>query len=420
MTGIGGEVLRGASPWLTVIGIGDGGLASLTAEQQAALAEAEIVFGGERHLAMLGREALRTMRWRTPFLDSLADLEANRHRRVVILATGDPMWFGVAGTLAGRYGPDEMRVLPGPSAFQLAAARLGWALEEVDCISAHGRDHAAIQRFVLPGARLLVLSADGRTPGRIGQLLRSRGYGESRVTVLQHLGGRSEAAIHTTADALADDAFADLNLVAVRCVADVAAPLLPQVAGLPDEAFVHDGKMTKRVARALAIAALAPYPDALLWDIGAGCGSISVEFMRGARGAGAVAVEPVEERRRMIEANADALGVPGLTILAGKAPDALTALTALPDAVFLGGGLSDGVFDHAWTALRPGGRMVAHAVTLESEGILLDLHARHGGELMRIEVQRAEPVGPFRGWRPAMPVVHWHVTKPYIVQESPR
>lgn len=402
---------RPQTHWLTVIGIGDGGLDTLTPEQRGALDAARIVFGGARHLAMLGA-GRAAIPWRSPFRDALADIEAHRHSAVAVLATGDPMWFGIAGTLAGIYPPAEMRVLPGPSAFSLAAARLGWPLEEVDCLSVHGRPLAAVHRFVLPGARLLILSQDGATPGALARLLAARGYGESRVTILEHLGGPKERARAAPAEGFGLGDVAALNLVAVDCVAGSAAPLLAPVPGLPDEAFVHDGKMTKRVARAMAVAALAPYPGALLWDIGAGCGAVSVEWMRAARGTAALAIEPVADRRAMIAANASALGAPGITIVAGKAPDVLAGLGRAPDAVFIGGGLSDGVFEHAWARLSPGGRLVAHAVTLESERLLIDLHARFGGELMRISVERAEPVGSYRGWRPAMPVVHWQVTKP--------
>ena len=206
------------------------------------------------------------------------------------------------------------------------------------------------------------------------------------------------------------DDVADLNTLAVECVAGRAAEPRPLVPGLPDDAFVHDGKMTKREVRALAIAALEPLPGQLLWDVGAGSGSISVEWMRSARGARAIAIEPVEERCAMIAENARAFGVPDLAIVTGEAPEALRGLQA-PDAVFVGGGLTDGVFDAAFEALKPGGRIAAHAVTLESEAILLDLHTRLGGELMRVGVERAEPVGPYRGFRPAMPVIHWHCRK---------
>jgi precorrin-6Y C5,15-methyltransferase (decarboxylating) len=421
-------------PRLTVIGIGDGGLATLTPEARAALDAAEVVFGGARHLAMLaerddaasvgsaaasratGRsatDAQRHVAWKSPFRDSLADIAAARSQRVAVLASGDPSWFGVAGTLSAVYGPDEMRVLPAPSSFQLAAARLGWPVESVECLTVHGRPLAAVQPAIQPGARLLVLSEGAATPAALAALLVGRGFAESRITVLEHLGGAAERVRATIAQNFDLPNIAALNLVAVDCIAAPDAALLPTVAGLPDEAFVHDGKMTKRVARALAIAALAPFPGAVLWDVGAGSGSVAVEFMRAARGARAVAFEPLAERRALIAENAEALGTPGITIVEGRAPESLDAVSGAPDAIFIGGGLSEDVFAPALARLKPGGRLVAHAVTLESERLLIDLHATHGGELLRLSVDRAEPVGPFRGWRPAMPVLHFAMTKPH-------
>ena len=407
----------GGKPWLTVIGVGDAGLATLTPEARAALDAATLVFGGRRHLAMLA-SAQQTMAWRSPFRDSLADIAARRGLPTAILATGDPSWFGVAGTLAELYRPDEMRVLPAPSAFSLAAARLGWVLEEAECLSIHGLPLAGLHRHVMPGARLLVLSDNAGSPAEVAALLAARGYGPSRITVLEHLGGAAERLRQQRADRFDLAGVAPLNMLALDCIPEAGALLLPPVPGLPDEAFRHDGKMTKRVARAVALAALAPYPGAVMWDVGAGCGSVAVEWMRAARWTEAVAFEPLEERRAMIAENAEALGAPGISIVGGKAPDTFHAVPGAPDAVFIGGGLSDAVFEPAWKRLKPGGRMVAHAVTLESERLLIDLHARLGGELIRLSVDRAEPVGPFRGWRPAMPVVHWAVVKP-LAPEQP-
>lgn len=409
---------RAASPWLTVIGIGDGGLATLAPEARAALERADTVFGGQRHLAMLDG-ARETVAWRSPFRQSLADIAARRGRRVAILATGDPAWFGVAATLADTYSPEEMRILPSPSAFSLAAARLGWPLQAVETLSVHGLPLASLHRHVLPAARLLVLSDNAGSPAEIAGLLNARGYGPSRVTVLEHLGGPKERIRQQTAASFAFGDVAALNIVAVDCIPGADAALLPPVPGLPDDAFRHDGKMTKRVPRAVALAALAPFPSALLWDVGAGCGSVAVEWMRAARRTRAVAFEPLEARRAMIADNATALGAPGIAIVGGKAPAAFDGVSGAPDAVFIGGGLSDDVFAPAFARLKPGGRLVAHAVTLESERLLIDLHARHGGELLRLSVDRAEPVGPFRGWRPSMPVVHWAVTKPAASDAAP-
>ncbi|WP_152047755.1 precorrin-6y C5,15-methyltransferase (decarboxylating) subunit CbiE [Aureimonas psammosilenae] len=397
-------------PWLTVIGIGDGGLDTLTPEQARALDMAETVFGGTRHLSMLEPSRQELVPWRSPFEEAMVDLLARRGQRVVVLATGDPMWFGVGGTLSRHVDPGEMRVLPGVAAFSLAASRLGWPLEDCVAVSVHGRPVARMDPHVLPGARLLLYSSDSTTPREIARRLTMRGYGPSRLVVLEHLGGPGERVRETTASGFELGGVADLNTVAVECVAGRGAIPRAPVPGLPDDAFIHDGKMTKRVTRALAIASLEPMPGELLWDIGSGSGSIAVEWSRVSPVMRAIAVEPRAERREMIRQNAEALGAPGIEIVAGTAPDALEGLEP-PDAIFIGGGLSDGVLEPAFAALREGGRLVAHAVTLESERIILDAHARLGGDLMRLSVEVAEPVGPFHGWRPSMPVLHWHLTK---------
>ncbi|MBB3999657.1 precorrin-6y C5,15-methyltransferase (decarboxylating) subunit CbiE [Aureimonas pseudogalii] len=397
--------------WLHVVGVGDGGLATLTPEQAAALGRAKIVFGGARHLAMLPDDhPAERIAWRSPFADSAADILAARGRPAAMLATGDPSWFGPARWLRSILAPGEAVVLPAPSAFALAAARLGWSLEDLRCLTVHGRPVAALNPEIADRARWLVLSEDGASPAAIARLIADRGYGKSRLTVLEHCGGAAERVRDAEAGSFDLGGIAALNLVAVECRADPETREFARTGGLPDEAFRHDGKMTKRVLRALAIAALEPAPGLLLWDVGAGSGSISVEWLRAAPGTRAVAIEPVAERRAMIAENAFRLGTHGIDIRDGRAPAALQGLEA-PDAVFLGGGLTDGLFVAAFNALKPGGRLVAHAVTLESEAILLALHEVHGGELLRVGVSRAEPVGPYRGWRPAMPVTHWHLTK---------
>ena len=402
-----------AAPWLTIVGIGDGGLESLTAEGLAAIASADTIFGGERHLAMLDDDTTgERIAWASPFLDGIDALIACTGSPTVVLATGDPLWFGVGSTLARHVEPGAMRVVPNLAAFQLAAARLGWPLQDCRCLTVHGRPVDAVARHLAPGQRLLVYSADASSPQALARLLTGRGYGPSRIIVLEHLGGPAERVLDTSANGFDLDGLADLNTVAIECVAGRAAQPRPTVPGLPDDAFVHDGKMTKRVLRALAIAALEPLPGRLLWDVGAGAGSIAVEWLRASERCRAIAIEPKPERRAMISENAAILGVPEIEIIEGTAPAAFAGLDQ-PDSIFIGGGLTDGVFDEAWDALKPGGRMVAHAVTLESEAILLELQARLGGELMRIAIDRAEKVGPYRGFKPAMPVIHWHVTKPH-------
>lgn len=400
-----------SGPWLHVIGVGDGGLASLTPQQAVVLGRARIVFGGARHLAMLPADhpAIRTP-WRSPFADSAEDILAARGSDAVVLATGDPSWFGPARWLREVLDPGEMTIWPAPSAFALAAARLGWSIEDVRCLTVHGRPVAALNPEIAHDSRWLVLSQDGTSPAAVAKLLAARGCGISRLTILEHLGGSAERIRGTDAASFDLGDIAALNVVAVECRLDPETREFARSAGLPDDAFRHDGKMTKRVLRALAVAALEPAPGHLLWDVGAGSGSICVEWLRAAPGTRAIAIEPVAERRAAIAENAFRLSTHGIEIRGGRAPAALAGLEA-PDAVFLGGGLTDGIFVAAFNALKPGGRLVAHAVTLESEAILLGLHEVHGGDLLRVGVDRAEPVGPYRGWRPAMPVTHWHLTK---------
>ncbi len=286
---------------------------------------------------------------------------------VCVLATGDPMFFGIGVTLAKRVSVDEMTILPAPSAFSLACARLGWPLAEVETLTLHGRPLALINGYIQPGARLLILSNDGATPCQVAGVLRERGYGESRLSVFEHMGGDKERCIEATAADWAQDRVADLNTLAVACIADPGAAHLPRVPGLPDDAFAHDGQLTKREVRAATLAALAPAPGQLLWDVGAGCGSIAIEWLRAAPNARAIAIERDAARRALIEANAATLGVPRLEIVAGVAPAALGGLAA-PDAVFIGGGVADAALVEAcWRALRLGGRLVANVVTVEGE-----------------------------------------------------
>jgi len=401
------------TPWLAVVGLGEDGLDGLSAAARRLVEEAEVLVGGERHLAMLpaddGRERLA---WPSPLTALVGEIEARRGQRVCVLATGDPLWYGVGVTLARRIAREEMVVVPHLSAFSLACARLGWPLAEVECLTLHGRPVALLQAFVQPGARLLALADSRETPGAVAALLAARGYGGSRIRVLEHMGGPQERIMESTAGAWSEAELADFNTIAVDCIADPGARLLSRSPGLPDDAYRHDGQLTKREVRAAALARLAPAPGQLLWDVGAGCGSVAIEWMRAARGARAVAVEKSPERADLIAANAAALGTPGLLLVRDEAPDCLASLEA-PDAVFLGGGLgAPGLLGACWEALRPGGRFVANAVTLESEVQLIDWQARLGGELIRLSVARAEPVGKFQGWKPLMPVIQLTTVKP--------
>jgi precorrin-6Y C5,15-methyltransferase (decarboxylating) len=400
------------SVWLSVIGIGEDGVEGLSGAARALVQSAELLVGGERHLAMVLESGAERMAWRQPLVGTLEEIAERSGKRVVVLASGDPLWYGVAGTLARRFSPEEMLVLPQPSAFSLAAARLAWPLEECVTLSLHARPLATLRLHLVPGARLLALTADGDTPVQVAELLRDAGWGPSAITVFAHMGGARERRIDGTAEHWPLGRIAALNTLAVECRPGPGARPLSRLAGLPDDAFENDGKLTKRAVRAAVLAALAPLPGELLWDIGAGGGSIAIEWLRASRALSAIAIERDAARSAMMARNAAALGVPELRIVQGAAPDALRDLPP-PDAVFLGGGVVEPkLFDAAWQALKPGGRLVANAITLEAEMQLLARHAALGGELTRLSVSRAEPVGRYHGWRPLMTVTQYAVAKP--------
>ena len=397
------------APWLDIIGVGDDGVDSLLPAARARLAAAEIVIASARLHDRLTDLPGERITWPTPF-DALIDrLRALRGQRVAVLATGDPLWFSVGDRIAQAFDLADLRIHPQVSAFQLACARLGWSMSEVETLTAHGRAPERILPFAAPGARLLVLTADGRSPAQVGRLLADRGYGSSVLTVLAHMGGADETQV-TGLAAGWTRAVPDFHVLAVECVADADAQIISRAPGLPDDLFQHDGKITKREVRAITVAKLMPQRGALLWDIGAGCGSVGIEWMRAARDARAIGIETREDRRAMAQDNALALGVPEFDMVLGRAPAVLADLPP-PDAVFIGGGLSDAVADAALAALKPLGRLVANAVTLESETVLAGLHARLGGELIRISVARARPVGGMTGWGPLMPVTQWSLIK---------
>lgn len=399
-------------PWLTIIGVGLDGSDGLGASAREALNTADVVAGSERLLQDCGVAVDKRYVWPSPLAHGLAHIAGLRGRPVVVLATGDPMHFGVGVSLADLVATEETTVIPSSSAFSLAAARVGWPLQDVQCLSVHGRPLETLHRALLPGARLLILTSDGDAPSRIMSLLMQCGYGRSRVSILENMGGADEARHDLLAEEQSFDSYASLNTMAVECVADEDVQALPLVPGLPDGAFLHDGQLTKREVRAATIAALAPIPGQRLWDVGAGCGSVAIEWLRCAPGSQAVAFERDDDRIVMIENNALRLGVPRLSVVTGELPETLSGQAA-PDAVFHGGAVADDdVFSACWQAMASGGRLVANAVTLEGEAALARRHREHGGELVRIEVSRAVSVGRYRGMQPGMAVMQWRAVKP--------
>lgn len=395
--------------WLHIVGIGEDGMDGLTPATRAVVEAAEVIVGGDRHHRLSDNLTAERIAWPSPFDALVETLRGLKGKRVVVLATGDPLWFSVGARIGRAMPAGDIVFHPQLSAFQLAAARMGWSLPDVETLTVHGRPVEQMIAFIQPDQNLLILTTGAETPAQIAQFLTQRGFGQSRMTVLAAMGGKDEARFDGVA-ATWDHVVPAFNTLAVECVAAPDAALLPRVPGLSDDLFQHDGTMTKQEVRAATLAKLMPMRGALLWDIGCGCGSVAVEWMRAARYARAIGIEPRADRRLMAAANAMALGAPKLELIDGTVPAALQGLPA-PDAIFIGGGLSHETFAAAWSALRPLGRLVANAVTLESEAVLLELYKTHGGQLVKLQVNRAEPVGPLTGWRPLMPVTQWSLVK---------
>ncbi|MEO6013547.1 MAG: precorrin-6y C5,15-methyltransferase (decarboxylating) subunit CbiE [Devosia sp.] len=385
--------------WLDIVGVGEGDVPPLP--------PADTILGPAR----LKSRVPQLVEWVSPKIDAMFEqIMTLRGTRTLVLASGDPMWFGIGATLAKRLDPSEFVIHPGPSSFQFAAARMRWPLQHVAMLSIHGRPAELIHPHIVPANRILALTSDATTAPHVARLLVERGYGRSLLTVLENLGGPAER-IHSVEAHSFDLTIGELYVLAIDCVADANAPLLPPVTGLPDDAFISDGQLTKREVRAATLAKLAPYPGALLWDVGAGCGSIAIEWMRVARDAKAIAFEREGERLQMIAVNAASLGVPTLQIENGDAPESFAGMPT-PDAIFLGGGVgNDPLFDASWSALRPGGRLVANAVTLDAEQALYARCQRYGGHLTRIEIASLDSIGEHQAMRPRMPVTQWDVVK---------
>jgi precorrin-6Y C5,15-methyltransferase (decarboxylating) len=397
-------------PWLSLVGIGDDGLAGLNAVTRSIVQEADVVVGGARHLDMLGNNGSERLRWPSPFDTLIAELSARRHQKVCVRATGDPMWFGVGNSLARSFSAHEMAVYPAPSCVSLACAKLAWPIQTTEVVSLHGRSSARLRRYLQPGSRVLVISRDGSTPQLVCEMLNAVGFEDSPVMVMEHLGGEQERVSSCTAREFQLTDVSALNVMAIDCVAGTDARWWSQAPGLPDDAFEHDGMLTKRAVRAVTLAALRPAPAQQLWDVGAGCGSIAIEWLRAAAHTQAIAIERDPHRCAMVRRNADKLGVPELEVHEASAPGGLMSLTA-PDAVFIGGGLSEGVFEHCWAVLAPGGRLVANTVTLEGQSLLYLLHEQHGGEISTLAVTTGKDLGRFRAMQPSRTVTQLELHK---------
>ncbi|UPW05945.1 precorrin-6y C5,15-methyltransferase (decarboxylating) subunit CbiE [Rhodococcus pyridinivorans] len=394
---------------MTVVGIGADGWSGVPSTVRERILAAEVLLGGRRHLDLVPAGTAVREEWPSPLLSGLDDL-LDRHagKDVVALASGDPLVSGIGTTLIRRLGGDAVEVIPAISSVALARARMGWSAEECETITVVGREIDALRRVLTRGRKLVVL-VDGARVADVATLLEAAGFGNSRVAVLSHLGAADESRIDAKAAHLTDTGVRSLSLMCVEVDGPAGLSVLP---GLDDSLFEHDGQLSKRTVRLAAVCALAPRPGELLWDVGAGAGSVGIEWARTDPRCRTLAIEKDERRAGAIERNAAALGVPSIVrIVRGAAPAALVGLP-VPDAIFVGGGGSrEGVLDTCWDALPPGGRLVAHAVTLETEAVLVQWWKTHGGELTRLSVEHADPIGTFTGWRAQRPVVQWSAVK---------
>jgi precorrin-6B C5,15-methyltransferase / cobalt-precorrin-6B C5,C15-methyltransferase len=395
--------------WLSVVGIGEDGLSGLSPLARSHFNAAEVLVGGDRHLAFVPPDGRERLIWTSPIRDSIHEILKRKGQQVCVLASGDPLCFGIGVALLREIPIAEMTIVPAPSAFSLACARLGWSATEVETLSLCGRPPALLNAYLYPNAKLLILSEGRHTPKMVAELLTQRDFGSSAITVLERLGGPQERLVSGTAATWTETNLADLNSIAVHCTPNPNLRPLSRLPGLPDEAYRHDGQLTKREVRAVTLSTLAPLPGELLWDVGAGCGSISIEWMRSHPRCRAIAIE--KSRTAFIADNAAALGTPDLQIIEGTAPAILKDLPQ-PDAIFIGGGVTaEGLLETCWRALKPGGRLVANVVTLEGEQKLFEWQQQVGGTFTRIGIQRAEPVGKFLGWRSLATVTQWAVIK---------
>jgi precorrin-6Y C5,15-methyltransferase (decarboxylating) len=403
--------LSAAGRWLSIVGIGEDGLAGLSPVARSLIGGASLVLGGQRHLALVSAAVTGdTLTWPSPPNNAFPAILARRGEPVCVVATGDPFHYGIGSLLARVVPPEETICLPAASSFSLAAARLRWAVQDCALVTLHGRALERIIPHLQPRRRILALSWNGETPGRLAELLTRRGFGAARITVCERMGGKREQLRHALAGAFALEDIDPLNLIAVD-IGDMGGRSIPLTAGVPDGWFEHDGQLTKQDIRAVTLAALAPHPGELLWDIGAGSGAVGIEWMLASPANRTIAIERDPVRTARIGRNAASLGVPDLSVVTGAAPAVLAGLTP-PDAVFIGGGAtSPGTIDVAWSALPAGGRLVVNGVTIETQAELIHRFRTIGGSLKSIQIGHADALGGLHGMRPAMPVTQWAVSK---------
>ncbi len=402
--------------WLAIVGLGEDGVEGLSPAARALIANAKLVIGGRRHLALAdGLPQGECIFWRSPIAESMPAILAHRGAPVTVLASGDPYCFGIGAMLASHVPPEETICVPAPSSLSLACARLGWALDDTTALSLCGRPIHALAPALQPKRRVLALSADAATPAEVASYLVARGFERSVMHVLEALGGPRERIRSTRADGYGFNDVEDLNLIAIEIEASPDAKIIPLTSGLPDEIFEHDGQITKREIRAVTLSSLAPRAGELLWDIGSGSGSIAIEWLLRHPSMRAIGIERDAARAARAAGNAAELGVPRLDMVTGEVPGALEGLPR-PDAIFIGGGGNSNVIEKGWAALKPGGRLVANAITLATERAILAAQREHGGSLTRLSVERLDAIGGREAFRPAMTVTQWSVVKPSMVK----
>ena len=395
--------------WLNIIGIGEDGLDGLRSSTKFILESAEILIGGERHHNLTSELNVERIYWPKPFNLMYEKIKSYRGKKVVILVTGDPLWFSVGVKIGSLFDSTELTYHPHISAFQNAAVRMNWPLEDVETTTVHGRPLERIIPFFQPNQKLLVLTSGSETPKQVAELLTSKGFGNSKLTVLSSMGGEDEQLFSGEAKNW-NESVPSFNTLAIECVSSIKASFQTRLPGLPDHIFQSDGTMTKQEVRAITVAKLKPVGNALLWDVGCGCGTVAIEWMRAAPSSRAIGIDARLDRCELTSINALNLGVPDLRVIQGNVPSALRELDP-PNAIFIGGGFTKETFDLCWAELKSMGRLVVNAVTLESEALLLNLYKNYGGELTKISINRVESIGNSAVWKPFKPITQWSLEK---------